>query len=55
MYVCMYVHTFVQKDVHSYPHSHIRKTEKLYVPGIIRCGGRGGGVGGEGGGHKKKM
>ena len=31
-YVCTYVHTFVQKDVHS----HVRKTEKLYAPSIIR-------------------
>ena len=29
----MYVH-----DIHSYARTHIRKTEKLYAPGIIRCG-----------------
>ena len=34
----MYVHTFVQKDVHSYTHTHIRtygKPKKYMPPGII--------------------
>ena len=38
-YVHTYVHTFVQMDVNSYARTHIQKTEKLYAPGIIRCGG----------------
>ena len=33
------VHTFLQMDVHSYARTYIRKTEKLYAPSIIRCGG----------------
>ena len=34
-YVCMYVHTLVC----TYPRMHVQKTEKLYAPGIIQCGG----------------
>ena len=42
-YVCTYVHTFVQKDVHSYARTENRKTicpqHHPICPGIIRCGG----------------
>ena len=39
----MYLRTHIRTDghpfVHTYPHTHARKTGKLYAPGIIRCGG----------------
>ena len=38
MYVCTYVHTFVQ-DVHSHTRTRVRTTQKLYALVIIQCGG----------------
>ena len=49
MYICMYVHTYVHTHIRdiradkrtficTYPCMHVQKTEKLYAPGIMRCG-----------------
>ena len=41
-----YIHTFVQKDVHSYARTHVRTYGKLYAPASSDAWGGGGGGGG---------
>ena len=39
MYLCTHIHTEGHTFIGMYTHTHVRKTEKLYAPGIIRYGG----------------
>ena len=39
MYLCTHIHTEGHTFIGMYTHTYVRKTEKLYAPGIIRYGG----------------